>query len=272
MAFLSTTPPRTRTGRIIATVVTAALVIAAAWFAAKATWIVLAPAPAVAEVAPPATVDLAAAASVFGGTAGSGAGAVAKASGGLRLKGVVAPSPGNVAGAIFNAGAARDLAVPLGGEVQPGVKLVAVMRDHVLVSRNGVRERIDLETRMAASPSGNAAQQASGFKLNVARAGSNAFTFARKDLDNALKDPQQMGYLGRIGQASNGVRLEEAPPGSLARKLGLEPGDVVKRINGQAVNSPGDLARLYQQFSTLAQIQAEVQRGSSTVQLTYNIQ
>jgi hypothetical protein len=47
---------------------------------------------------------------------------------------------------------------------------------------------------------------------------------------------------------------------------------VVKRINGQAVNSPGDLARLYQQFSTLAQIQAEVQRGSSTVQLTYNIQ
>jgi len=271
MAFLSTTPPRTRTGRIMATVVTAALVIAAAWYAAKATWIALAPAPAVAGGAPPATVDLAAAASVFGGTAGS-AGSVAKASGGLRLKGVVAPSPGNVAGAIFNAGAARDVAVPLGGEVQPGVKLVAVMRDHVLVSRNGTRERIDLETRMAASPSGNAAQQASGFKLNVARAGGNAFTFARKDLDNALKDPQQMGYLGRIGQASNGVRLEEAPPGSLARKLGLEPGDVVKRINGQAVNSPGDLARLYQQFSTLAQIQAEVQRGSSTVQLTYNIQ
>jgi general secretion pathway protein C len=270
MALISATPPRTRAGRLAANLLTAACVIGAAWFAAKAAWIVLAPAVPPAGAAPPVSVDLAAAASVFGGKAAAG-GAVARATGGLRLKGVVAPSPGRTAGAIFNTGATRDLAVPLGGEVQAGVKLAEVNRDHVIVTRNGVRERIDLETRMAVSPQG-AAQQASGFKLSVARAGTNAFTFARKDLDNALKDPQQMGYLGRIGQGTNGVRLEEAPPGSLARKLGLEPGDVVKRINGQAVNSPGDLARLYQQFSTLAQIQAEVQRGSSTVQLTYNIQ
>jgi len=272
MALITTTPPRTRAGRIAALIATAALVIGAAWFAAKATWIVLAPTPSVAGGNPPVTVDLAAAASIFGGTVSGMGTPVARVPGGLRLKGVVAPTPGRTAGAIFNTGAARDVAVPLDGEVQPGVKLVEVNRDHVIVTRAGVRERIDLETRMAGAAVGSAAQQPSGFKLNVARAGSNAFTFARKDLDNALKDPQQMGYLGRIGQATNGVRLEDAPPGSLARKLGLEPGDIVKRINGQAVNSPGDLARLYQQFSTLAQVQAEVLRGSSTVQLTYNIQ
>jgi type II secretion system protein C len=270
MALLTATPPRTRAGRAAANLAIACCVVGAAWFAARAAWTLLAPAAPLAAAAP-VTVDLAAAAAVFGSTAGGPGTPTAATSGGLRLKGVVAPTPGRTAGAIFNTGAARDIAVPLDDEVQAGVKLVEVNRDHVIVTRAGVRERIDLEVRTAASPAAGA-RQSPGFKLNVARAGTNAFTFARKDLDNALKDPQQMAYLGRIGQGANGVRLEDAPPGSLARKLGLEPGDILKRINGQAVNSPGDLARLYQQFSTLAQVQAEVQRGTAVVQLTYNIQ
>jgi S1-C subfamily serine protease len=68
------------------------------------------------------------------------------------------------------------------------------------------------------------------------------------------------------------VKLEAAPAGSLAQKLGLQPGDIVKKVNGQAVASTGDLARLYTQFATLTLIQAEVQRGGSTVQLSYAIQ
>ena len=43
-------------------------------------------------------------------------------------------------------------------------------------------------------------------------------------------------------------------------------------MNGQAVASPGDLARLYTQFGTISAIQAEVQRGSAIVQLSYAIQ
>jgi len=69
-----------------------------------------------------------------------------------------------------------------------------------------------------------------------------------------------------------GVRMEAAPPGSLAQKLGLQPGDVIKKVNGQAVASTGDLARLYTQFATTSAIQAEVQRGPATVQLSYSIQ
>jgi S1-C subfamily serine protease len=66
--------------------------------------------------------------------------------------------------------------------------------------------------------------------------------------------------------------MDSAPPNSLAQKLGLMPGDVIKKVNGQAVASAGDLARLYTQFGTLSMIQAEVERGSSTVQLSYSIQ
>jgi len=42
-------------------------------------------------------------------------------------------------------------------------------------------------------------------------------------------------------------------------------------VNGQAVASAGDLARLHQQFATLSLVQAEIQRGTATVQLSYNV-
>jgi len=138
-----------------------------------------------------------------------------------------------------------------------------------------VRERIDLEAprSIAAGKAGSAAARNAGFRITVARSGENNFTLSRKELDNALRDPNQLSYLGVIGvPPGGGVRMDAAPDGSLAQKLGLKPGDVIKRVNGQPVLSTGDLARLYQQFATTSLIQAEVQRGPATVQLSYAIQ
>jgi general secretion pathway protein C len=259
-----------RSAGLFGSLVTAALVLLLAWLLAQWTWMFLAPT-RVAET-PPASggTDLAAVARLFGGAAPSGPGAAPGQSSGIRLKGVVAPSPANIGSAVFNLGG-KDVAVNLGGELQPGITLAAVERDHAVISRAGVRERIDLDTRMAAIPR-PVAGTSSGFRLNVSRSGANAYSFSRKDLDEALKDPAQMGYLGRIGSPpAGGVRLDEAPPGSLASRLGLQPGDIIRKVNGQAVASAGDLARLYQQFATTSLIQAEIQRGSTTVQLSYAV-
>ena len=82
-----------------------------------------------------------------------------------------------------------------------------------------------------------------------------------------------MAFTGRIGvAATGGVRVEDAPGGSLLDKLGIKTGDIVTGLNGQPVNSPGDLARLYQQFGTLTSIRAEVIRGGAPVMLSYTIQ
>lgn len=252
------------------TLVTVALVLVLAWLAAKWTWVFLAPSP-VAQAAPAAgSVDLSAVARLFGGAAPAGAPGPAASGSGLRLKGVIAPTPARIGSAVFNAGG-KDIAVLLGGEVSPGVKLEAVEPDHAVILRGGVRERVDLETRMGAVPR-PVAGRASGFRLAVSRSGANGFSFSRKDLENALKDPGQLSYLGRIGMPpGGGVRLDEAPPGSLASRLGLQPGDIIKRVNGQPVASAGDLARFHQQFATTNSIRAEIQRGSAMVQLNYTV-
>jgi general secretion pathway protein C len=244
-----------------------ALVLVLAWQLAYWTWVFVAPAAMHSTPGKNAVVDLAAVARLFG------AAAPTAPSSGLRLKGVIAPTPGTEASAIFSTGSGKDIAVYVDREVQPGVKLIEVDPDHVVISREGARERIDLETRRAGTGGPIAPGRVGGFKLNVARSGANSFSLSRKELDDALRDPSQLNYLGQIGMPQGGgVRMEQAPAGSLAQKLGLQPGDVIRKLNGQAVASTGDLARLYTQFATLSSVQAEVQRGASIVQLSYAIQ
>jgi general secretion pathway protein C len=262
--------PASRAQRAFHAILMVALVLVLAWQLAYWTWRFAAPPASSDARGAGAAVDLAAIARLFGGAASSTS--TLASTPGLRLKGVIAPTPGVAASAIFSTGAGKDIAIYVGRELQPGVKLSGVYPDHVMLSRNGVEERIDLD----AMRSGKSSQQATrgpGFRLNVASSGDNRYSLSRKELDDALRDPGQLNYLGQIGvPPGGGVRMDAAPAGSLAAKLGLRPGDVIKKINGQAVASPGDLARLYQQFGTLSTITAEVQRGTSTVQLSYQIQ
>ena len=251
----------------------AALVLLLAWQLAHWTWVFFAPRPTELAPAVEGPADLAVAARLFGSTLSGTATEASATPSSLRLKGVVAPTPGTAASAIFSLGSGRDVAVKLEGEVQPGVKLVEVLPNAVVLQRGGIRERIELESfRTAAAAQKPAAGRPVGFRLNVARPSGNQFALSRRELDDALRDPAQLAYLGRIGVVpSVGVRLEEAPPGSLAQKLGLQAGDVIKKLNGQPVASTGDLARVYTQFSMLTQVQAEVQRGGVSLQLSYAI-
>ena len=269
---MATSLPTAAASRRGNTLLVGVLLVALAWQLAHWFWRFSAPPPRPGVASEASAVDPAAIARLFGAAPPAGSTTSAAASSGLRLKGVVAPTPGVAASAIFSTGSGRDIAVYIDREVQPGVKLVEVHPDHAVVSRNGARERIDLEAArtVAKAPPGGARTQ--GFKVNVARTGTNTFAFSRKELDDALRDPNQLNYLGQIGQPpGGGVRMDAAPPGSLAQKLGLQPGDVIKRVNGQTVASPGDLARLYTQFASLTGITADVQRGGSTVQLIYSI-
>jgi general secretion pathway protein C len=268
MAAASPAPPRAGLpGKLLVV----ALVLVLAYQLAHWTWVFVAPMRVAAPESAAPAVDLAAVARLFGAEAPAAAGA----STGLKLKGVIAPTPGTAASAIFSRGSGRDVAIYIDGEIEPGLKLVEVHPDHVVLGRAGARSRVDLEVARSTNVAARSGLpgKASGFKLNVARTGTNNYTLSRKELDEALRDPGQLSYLGQIGvPPKGGVRMEQAPAGSLAQKLGLQPGDVIKKVNGQTVASAGDLARLYTQFNTLSLVQAEIQRGQSTLQLSYQIQ
>ncbi|HUL56002.1 MAG TPA: type II secretion system protein N [Usitatibacter sp.] len=263
--------PQARPEGAFGTIAIVALVLVLAWQLAHWTWVFFAPATVAGAQGEAQGVNLAAIARLFGAAAPD---APVASPGGLRLKGVIAPDSGPMASAIFSTGSGRDVTVMVDHEVQKGVTLAEVRPEYVVISRAGARERIDLEApRSSAAGKAGLAARSTGFRITVARSGANNYTLSRKELDNALRDPNQLSYLGVIGvPPGGGVRMDAAPDGSLAQKLGLKPGDVIKRVNGQPVLSTGDLARLYTQFATTSLIQADVQRGATTVQLSYAIQ
>lgn len=275
----SPAPPASPAARLLAALAFAAAIALAAWVLAYWFWqfTSTAEAPAVAS-RPPVTVDRDVIAIALGGAPGGGAvNAAAPDAAPFVLKGVVAALGRRPASAIVNTGG-RDSTVMQGQEIMPGIRLAKVFPDAVEIERAGVLSRVPLEFRSAQRP-GSASGKAAGvaprgsFTLNVRQSAGNQFAFSRRELDNSLKDPQSVQFTGRVGSApGGGARIDDAPSGSLADRLGLQKGDVIRAINGQSIASPGDLARLYQQFGSLSRIEAEVQRGAGVIRLTYSIQ
>src|SRR5260221_4280541 len=93
-----------------------ALVLVLAWQAAYWTWVFVAPPPVAAPAATQAQIDLAAVARLFGASA---PGEAVRGASSLKLKGVIAPTPGTVPSPIFPNGAGRDIPVFIAGQVRP---------------------------------------------------------------------------------------------------------------------------------------------------------
>jgi general secretion pathway protein C len=194
----------------------------------------------------------------------------------IRLKGVFAVDGKTLSAAVVNTGA-RDQTVVKGAEISQGVTLAAVGADHIMVARAGVRERIELDKPGAKSVPAAAKALTGGpaptsFRLNVDATGNNSYQLSRQELNSVLQDPRQLNFLGRIGPSpSGGVRVDDAAHGTLAGKLGFIAGDIIVAINGQPINSQGDLARIYGQFDSMGTIRAELRRNNVPVALTYHI-
>lgn len=78
---------------------------------------------------------------LFGGARADGNGA-APAAGSIRLLGIVAAT-GNQAGyAVLRLDGKQTVAVAQGAEVEPGLRLVQVQVDHIVLDRNGGREKL----------------------------------------------------------------------------------------------------------------------------------
>ena len=78
---------------------------------------------------------------LFGG-AGRNASGAAPAAGSVRLLGIVAASGGRPGYAVLRLDGKQTLAVPQGTEVEPGLRLVDVQVDHVVLERSGARETL----------------------------------------------------------------------------------------------------------------------------------
>lgn len=220
------------------------------------------------------SIDLQAARQLFGEVSATPVAVqVADNSTGIRLKGVYAVDGKTLSAAVINTGG-RDTSVRLNEKITDTITLVDVKVDHIVISRGGVREKIEIERGLKSSNVAGASATTSqrNFRLNVATSARNTYALSRGELNSVLQDPRQINFLGGISPApSGGVQISSAETGTLAQKLGLQVGDSITAINGQPVNSTGDLARFYGQFGSTNTIRAEIKRGGAPILLSYTI-
>lgn len=93
---------------------------------------------------------------------------------------------------------------------------------------------------------------------------------AQSAIEEAVSELQKnpASYLSRMGVMAlgDGYQVTDAMPSGIKDRLGLESGDKVLSVNGQAVgNDPTQDTSLLQQVQQSGQAQIQVQRGDQVI-------
>jgi general secretion pathway protein C len=186
----------------------------------------------------------------------------------LQLFGVRSNAATGGGSAIIAAQDGVQNSIGVGEEIQPGVRLVGVFFDHVMIERAGTRELLYLDQDDApASATATTAAPAPTPTTGTASPAPPA-TAAPPAPISPASIRAGIGFAPRTANGRvTGISVASQGDGSAFDALGLRSGDVIRSINGRTIASAGDVAAFTAQLQPGARLSIEVERGASTAQL-----
>ncbi|MBI3797952.1 MAG: hypothetical protein HY268_13425 [Deltaproteobacteria bacterium] len=168
-----------------------------------------------------------------------------------------------------------------GETVAPGVILVQVSWDQVILERNGRRETLTLPTDAPAAPTPlvvtTAAPTPRQDQDGVRQVTQDTFQIDHREVDHAMENLNDLftqvravPYADSNG-ASQGFRLFSIKPQSLVERLGMKNGDIVQRVNGVEIADPSTAFSLLQDLQGRTQVRVDILRNRQPVTLSYEI-
>jgi len=164
------------------------------------------------------------------------------------------------------------------GDKYQGARIYQIEKERVLIDNDGKNEFID--NNAAAPPSLGAAvpmpPPAAGGE-GVKQLSENQYVVAKSEINNALTNLSDLATKARIvpsfkNGVANGFKLFSIVPDSLYAKIGIQNGDVIRRINGYEMNSPDKALEIYQKLRDANRIEIELERRGETLRKTYSIE
>lgn len=235
----------------------AALAIGLAVQGVRLFWLLVTPAgafgPAPVSASAPAKADVAVLSRFdpfFRGVPGGGA-SVSAGNDGFTLFGVRMAAGGRST-AILGAPDGRQDSFALGQSVAPGVMLSAVERDHVILTRAGVRLRVNFQTP---APTATAYVP---LPPPVAQAEQGGTIAAKDFLSQTSFEPRMQG-----GGEVLGYAVSPRDGGKILAAAGLQPGDIIRAINGSPL-SRHRFNEIEAEFGA-AQVELTIERGGQTI-------
>ena len=119
--------------------------------------------------------------------------------------------------------------------------------------------------------------RADAIRNGIKKTGAYDFQVDRAMINDELKDLGKLQSEARVvpnyeNQKYDGFKLVGVRPGSLYRALGIRSGDVIKSVNGTAIDSPTKALELFEQLKSSSDIKVEIDRRGQPKTLSYTIQ
>jgi general secretion pathway protein C len=162
------------------------------------------------------------------------------------------------------------------GDKYQGARIYAVEKERALIDNDGRNEYID--NNAAAPPSlGTAVPIPPAGGDGVKQLSEYQYVVAKSEINNALTNLSDLATKARIvpsfkNGVANGFKLFSIVPDSLYAKIGIQNGDVIRRINGYEMNSPDKELEIYQKLRDANRIEIELERRGETLRKSYSIE
>lgn len=170
----------------------------------------------------------------------------------------------------------------VGADVDGLATIEKIERNIVFIrnSNSGMLEYIEMakpNSKVAFGTPENTAPKTPG-KKEVISTGNNTFVINRADLLKYTNDLAAVLMQARavpnrdpVTGAINGYRVLDMQPGSIYEQLGLQRMDVIKGVNGEAVDSVQKAMEMYNTLKNGNQVKIQIERGGKTDTFTYDI-
>ncbi|GAB4277125.1 MAG: hypothetical protein Kow0092_32900 [Deferrisomatales bacterium] len=175
-----------------------------------------------------------------------------------------------------------------GGEVAPGAVLAQVLHDRIRVDHQGTVEEFLLyppegDARQARartrtrSPTRSApASREEADSDTVRQVAEGRWLIDSREIEQATANMSKLMTQIRVvpnfadGQP-DGFKVFAIRPGSLFSKIGLQNGDVIKRVNGIEIQGPEQALEAYQRLKDETSIQIDLTRRNENKTFTYEV-
>ncbi len=162
-----------------------------------------------------------------------------------------------------------------------GAEILEILRERVIVLNNKRREYISNEDAGAVASFTPPEQKRfepnpSGLGSGIKMMSDSEYEVPKPEIEKALSNLNELAMQARIipafkdGQAQ-GFKLFSIRPDSLYTKIGIQNGDVIRRINGNDINSPEKALEIYSKLRDASRIDIELERNGNPLRKTYNV-
>ncbi|MCP3144586.1 type II secretion system protein GspC [Pyxidicoccus xibeiensis] len=165
------------------------------------------------------------------------------------------------------------------GDDLMGTRVLTIERERIIVAANGREEFIDGEAASAVQAPAltrNVPVATAGPESGIRATGEHAYEIPGEELQTALARMDQLMTQARALPAiedgkSVGFKLAAIKQNSLFTKIGLQNGDVLKRINGLTLDSPERVLEAFTKLREARHIELDIGRGGSSVRKVYDV-